>query len=935
MRACLIGCVLVAANGLAGAAAGEAKPEPPLLQIWRTPTPPAIDGVLDDDAWRQASQTSWFGNIRLRGIASQQTQASACYDDDRLYFAFRCERVQPGPPQATRAERDDVIWNEDSVEVFLSRRPDGTDYYHVIVNAIGTVYDERGGGGRPESLDADWKTGTSRAEGQWSAEIAVFWDQIGGAPRPGAAWRANFCRNERTEGMTSWAPQPWTFHAPENFGYLLFRTAPLVMCRPREAIATVIGENIAAVEVRSEQAIDIPLAITAHSAAGGEQTQTVPLSSGESMTVRPTFQVAGGEGWVSLSILRAERGEVIWRSGQLTTAFPDHLATLAALRKQHGTLVARGVKAVRAELGRLGRDLDAIERDATQPRIERQEWDRIGRELDQAAVTMVPLDFRTRSPYPESPYGVGVETTLRKVMRSRAFEGSMRREVSLSACRGEAEAFQIVLAGYREPLRDVTVEPGELRSAEGDVIPPVAIEWRLVGYVRTRPPAYQVDYVGWYPDPLIETDRFDVENTLQPVWVTVNVPDNTAPGRYRGSVRVAPGNAEAVEVAVDLNVWDFTLPRSPALKTALSFSEARAASFYGYEGGRLPDEVRRRYYAFLLERRVNPTEIYRRSPTPDRADVGFCLERGMNAFNLSYIGWLGDEAAREKLRDLLGEYRDFLSVRGWDEYGYVYGFDEVQPDRYPQVQEMYGMIGEFWPELPRGCTVIPNAELTGYVDIWIPITANYRAKPARERQAAGDEVWWYICCGPRHPYANWFIDYPAIDHRIVFWQTWQHDVTGFLYYAINRWVTNEVAESENPTVRPIDDPVWQAAIAAGKRWPEVEWNTFTWSDFNGDGHLIYPGPNGRPWSSVRFEIIRDGIEDYDYFHLLRQGVDRLKRRRNPAHSDLIAESARVLRITDDLSPSLTKFTQDPRRVEAARELLGDQIERVMRALNET
>jgi hypothetical protein len=529
---------------------------------------------------------------------------------------------------------------------------------------------------------------------------------------------------------------------------------------------------------------------------------------------------------------------------------------------------------------------------------------------------------------------VGIETTLRKVMRHRPFEGSFHHEVSLSACRGEAEAFQVVIARYREPLRGVTIQAGELRSAAGDVIAPVAVEWRLVGYVQTRQPAYAVDYVGWYPDPLIETDSFDVENTLQPVWVTVHVPQTAAPGFYRGRLRVVPANADPTEVTVNLKVWDFALPRSPALKTALSFSEGSAAQFYGYPGGRLPDEVRRRYFAFLLDHRVNPTDIYRRSPTPEKEDVGFCLDRGMNAFNLSYIGWLPGDEDRRKLLDLLGDYRSFLGDHGWEKYAYVYGFDEVQPDRYAQVQELYRAIGESWPGLPRACTVIPTPELVGYVDIWIPLTANYQAGPARERQAAGDQVWWYICCGPQHPYANWFIDYPAMDHRIVFWQTWQHGVTGFLYYAINRWITNEVADSDNSTIRPLDDPAWKAAIAAGKRWPEVEWNTFTWSDFNGDGHLIYPGPGGRPWSSVRFEVIRDGIEDYDYFQLLSQGIERLRKRHDPAQAALIAESERVLHITDELSPSLTKFTEDPRPLEAARERLGNQIERVTRALGE-
>jgi hypothetical protein len=32
---------------------------------------------------------------------------------------------------------------------------------------------------------------------------------------------------------------------------------------------------------------------------------------------------------------------------------------------------------------------------------------------------------------------------------------------------------------------------------------------------------------------------------------------------------------------------------------------------------------------------------------------------------------------------------------------------------------------------------------------------------------------------------------------------------------------------------------------------------------NGDGLLVYPGPHWTPYSSIQFEVIRDGVEDYE------------------------------------------------------------------------
>ncbi|HWI58065.1 MAG TPA: DUF4091 domain-containing protein, partial [Bacillota bacterium] len=52
------------------------------------------------------------------------------------------------------------------------------------------------------------------------------------------------------------------------------------------------------------------------------------------------------------------------------------------------------------------------------------------------------------------------------------------------------------------------------------------------------------------------------------------------------------------------------------------------------------------------------------------------------------------------------------------------------------------------------------------------------------------------------------------------------------------------------------------------------WMCNTFGRYNGDGHLIYPGANLKPYSSIRIETLRDGLEDYEYLWTLR---DLLKR----------------------------------------------------------
>jgi hypothetical protein len=61
----------------------------------------------------------------------------------------------------------------------------------------------------------------------------------------------------------------------------------------------------------------------------------------------------------------------------------------------------------------------------------------------------------------------------------------------------------------------------------------------------------------------------------------------------------------------------------------------------------------------------------------------------------------------------------------------------------------------------------------------------------------------------------------------------------------------------------------------------------------GDDHLVYPGPMG-PLSSIRWEAMRDGIEDYEMLKLLQK--------RNPKLASEICNS---------VVQSFTVYTLDP------------------------
>ncbi|MBU0609366.1 MAG: DUF4091 domain-containing protein, partial [Armatimonadetes bacterium] len=159
------------------------------------------------------------------------------------------------------------------------------------------------------------------------------------------------------------------------------------------------------------------------------------------------------------------------------------------------------------------------------------------------------------------------------------------------------------------------------------------------------------------------------------------------------------------------------------------------------------------------------------------------------------------------------------------------------------------------------------------------------------------DIWWYICIGPQHPYANWFVEYPAIEGRLLMGaMTAKYRPGGFLYYAVNRWPLN-------------DKP-----ITSG---PRTDWNPASYKINNGDGSVMCAGANG-PLATIRLENIRDGMEDYETYLLLRKLL---------ADKKLPGATAEV---PEALVRDLTHFTNDPQLVVQERERLAKEILRLSR-----
>ena len=469
----------------------------------------------------------------------------------------------------------------------------------------------------------------------------------------------------------------------------------------------------------------------------------------------------------------------------------------------------------------------------------------------------------------------------------------------LAAARNEDEACQLVLLSD-EALAGVRVTVSELGHTRGK------------GSLRAA--MNKVEYVPIkkentpYPDPLPPLTDLDLSpNQAQPVWITVRVPASAAPGTYKGTVRVQ-SSAKSVELPLTVRVWDFALPATPSCVTAFGMEAGHIATQHQVK--RDSTELRklyRKYYEFMLDRKCSPYSVG--VDIDSELAMKYLSDPRVTSFMIPYSA--DDETLRKSIKrvvdaGLLGK-------------SYFYPIDE--PARPEQIDELGKIAQRVRGIEPNARIVVPfdknppfdaKARMTdlmfGKVNVWCPGSwlwddANVwfpeRGKDTSlgatmdARRKAGDALWWYVCCNPGRPYANFWVDQSAATHRILFWQQKMKGVQGILYWNVCWWEPNWGCP----------DP-WKGLTTVTQINPNIY----------GDGSLIYPGKQvgvDGPVSSVRLEVIRDGIEDFEYLTLADSRIGA------GASAKYISRLAR----------SLVDFDEDPAKIEQVRRELGDAIEK--------
>ena len=888
-------------------------------------------------------------------LASRKATTAVWYDDDALYvsprWTTRMGALDPGEKTADGRLKRDL----ERIRIFLQPDRGSADVYEISVSAGCRISEARWTG---EQADESWTAGVAARNLEWedlrySNEVVIPFEALGGKPEPDACWGFNIVSEEAATGERSnWAGVR-TSDDVGGEGNLVRELGVIRFADPDET--TTVGiwllpePMTPGARMRVSYRFGSPEGSAVSHMVASDGGKAFEPSDAQVLAAGPPVPSWRPHSWVLPKGMPLRVQFVLTRGDEVyyaTAAFPvpEERADARAERlcETYADMVDRasGIANDKAERAFLD-VVEPLQREAAVIReglaksLRRKSSRKRSWEIDEAATRLEPIArrshllegtlgaFETLDAAASVPgFGVGHTHSLVKLRRFQS-DVDYGTPLRIELARGERESAQLVVVPFDKPLKGVTATWTDLAGPDGAKLSADDIRIDVVGYVETQPGGYPAPWVGWWPDPLMPLEPTDVAaDQIQPLWVTVYAPPGTPAGTYRGTITVASKNAGSADVPLEVEVWDYDLPLRGTFKTAIAIWPLRdIAKWYGFEvppnrfdsPQTIPREFRLRMYDFLLSHRVNPSTLWQRHTMPDKEDVEYCVERGMNALAILVpIMEVNDEVIAH-----VAGWRDFLKEEGWLDLGYIFGYDEIEdrPQHIPTMLVERPKLKQAFPEIPLACTLRhPHREWDSFVDIWIPTTYVYDPEEWAEhlKTSPNDEVWSYTTC-EIPPFAGVLMDVPALKHRVLFWQHFQYRIPGYLYYLATGWAPNQ---------RKAGEP----------RWPDVPWvSSGVDGAHNGCGQLVYPGKDGL-LSSIRFEVIRDGIEDYEAFVVLDELTAKLEE--SGKDPGLVASNREMLKVSPEVTRNLREYTDDPLVLLAHRRLLSERIVRTRRRLGQ-
>ena len=483
--------------------------------------------------------------------------------------------------------------------------------------------------------------------------------------------------------------------------------------------------------------------------------------------------------------------------------------------------------------------------------------------------------------------------------------------ITLSGARGETVDTQVVVQGPASGLTNVNLTASALTGPNGVTIPVSSVTLYREYYITvtgtanygggSNPPQGS----GTYPEPLIPFNDPETGSALcgssavlkacnvaissgqnQPYWIDISVPHGAStapPGTYTGTINVTADQGSA-SIQVTLTVWNFELPMQP--------TELSLWTLWSPASGNTTATLAQA----LMRNKVMGWYDVASNASSDVANMG------LNRSGLDSYYYIGIQCN--------GSY-SYLPTSGQISSAAA-NFPAGLPLDFYVADELNGCTADYSPiktmgmnahaASPAAKTMMtinapdPNLYNEGdgrsAIDHWV-LLDSVQQWPSLPFTGGGD-LWSYTSCNAG--YGNtpeWMVDYPPINERVqAGFLNWAQGASGILYYRADGWTSGNAIGSW--------DNVDTTACGGGLGRP-------------GDGIFVYPpAPIASTESApgIRLKAIRDGIQDYEYAHMLTN----------------LGQLSFVNSVLQPIAGSWTNWTHDPNALVNARLQLGQQLD---------
>lgn len=192
----------------------------PMATCARTTEKPHLDGLLDDEVWKNAKP------LELSGRASEPALPGAtallAHDGEFLYLAITCQKL-PGFDYSLTDEtrgRDSDLSLNDRIDLCLDRDRDYCTYHRLSVDYRGFTHDASLG---DATWNPTWYVAAEQDATTWTIEAAIPLSELYiQPPQARDVWAVGLSRLLPGAGLASWNKPASAQGTPEGFGLLTF-----------------------------------------------------------------------------------------------------------------------------------------------------------------------------------------------------------------------------------------------------------------------------------------------------------------------------------------------------------------------------------------------------------------------------------------------------------------------------------------------------------------------------------------------------------------------------------------------------------------------------------------------------------------------------------------------------------------------------------------